>query len=144
MDISSANAVLTITIPGLFPAPIQIQGFGTDDAFDTERVEIAQVVMGVDGRMSGGAVPVIKKQTITLQADSPSMLIFDAWVQAQNPLFGGTILPIGEILSIPSISTVFTLINGILGAYTPIPKGGKILGPRQFEISWQQVLPAPL
>jgi hypothetical protein len=142
MDITSANATLTLSIPGLFPV-VQIQGFSTDDAFDTDTVEIAQVVMGVDGNMSAGIVPVIKPQTITLQADSPSAVVFDSWVQAQDPTFGGVLLPANETLSIPSIGLKVALINGVLRNYTPISGAKKVLQPRRFTIVWQTIQPAP-
>lgn len=148
MDISSSNAVMMLAVNTSSGVPliaaVQIQGFSTDDAWDGDHVEIAQVVMGVDGRMSAGAVPVIKKQRITLQADSPSMPIFDAWVAAQDPNIGaGGIMTANETLKIPAIGTTFTLAVGVLSGYTPLPKGGKILGPRQFEITWQTILAAP-
>ena len=70
--ITSANSVFTIVIAGLFPAPVQLQGYASDKAFTTEALDLAEVQMGVDGRMTAGFVPNPTKQTITLQADSPS------------------------------------------------------------------------
>lgn len=144
MDISSANAVYTLVIAGLYLTPQQLQGFATDDAFDTERVTIAQVMMGVDGKISGGIVPAIKRQTIALQADSPSNAIFDNWVQAQDPTLGGSLLSALGHISIPSIKAKFALAGGILSEYTPIPRARKVLEARSFVVNWQSILPSPI
>lgn len=80
--ITSANSVFTIVIAGLFPAPVQLRGYATDKAFTTEAVDLAEVQIGVDGRMTAGYTPMPVKQTVTLQADSPSKDIFAALIQA--------------------------------------------------------------
>ena len=74
--ITSANSTFTITAASLFPTPVQLQGYASDKAFATEALELAEVQMGVDGRMTSGYVPNVVKQTISLQADSPSRSIF--------------------------------------------------------------------
>ena len=100
-DITSANSVLTLVVPALFPAPQQLQGYATDDAFADEALQLSESVMGVDGRKSAGYTPAITKQTITLQADSPSMSFFEAIMQAMKQQRG--VLRIEGSLVIPSI-----------------------------------------
>ena len=55
--ITSANSVFTLVVAGLFPAPVQLKGYASDKAFTTEAVDLAEVQMGVDGRMTAGFVP---------------------------------------------------------------------------------------
>src|SRR5665213_2902864 len=81
--ITSANAVLMLSIAGLFDVPVQLQGFAADDIYDSEEVETAETVMGVDGHLSAGFVPVPVNQNITLMPDSPSILFFENWIAAQ-------------------------------------------------------------
>ena len=55
-DISAANATLMFTVPGLFPVPVQVQGFGPDDVYSLDDIELVETQMGVDGVLSGGFV----------------------------------------------------------------------------------------
>ena len=82
--ITSANSVLSLAINKYFPVPQVIQGFAVDDAFESESVQQSETLMGVDGILSGGKVFVPYKMTIHLQADSPSVFLFDAWRNAQD------------------------------------------------------------
>ena len=82
--ITSANSVLTLAVNGLFPVPQVIQGYAVDDAFEGEAVQQAEILMGVDGVLSAGKVFVPYKMTIHLQADSPSVFLFDTLRNAQN------------------------------------------------------------
>ena len=82
--ITSANSVFTVVIPGLFPAPVQLKGYATDKAFATDAIDLAEVQMGVDGRMTAGYVASPTKQTISLQADSPSKDLFALVAQAMK------------------------------------------------------------
>jgi hypothetical protein len=140
--ITAANATYTITILGLFPTPQQIQGFATDSAFDTESAEMAEVMKGVDGRMSAGWVPFITQQGVALQADSPSMFIFDQWINIQK--VNREIYPASAIISMPSIKVKFTLTNGVLRTGPQIPGTRKVLQPRTFQLSWDDITPAPM
>src|ERR1700692_2768327 len=78
-NITAANAVYILSIPNVLLAPTQLQGFAADDIFDTEPLEAAETLMGVDGILSAGFVFVRVPQSITLQADSASNVVFDAW-----------------------------------------------------------------
>ena len=78
-SITSANAIIMLTIPDLFPAPQQLQGFAADDVYGVNDLKSAEVLMGVDGKLSGGFVFVPIEWSISFQADSPSLDIFDQW-----------------------------------------------------------------
>ena len=84
MSITSANALIVLTVPGVLAVATQLQGFAADDVFDTDDVEMAATLMGVDGILSGGFVYSMVPWNIALQADSPSMPVFEAWDQAQQ------------------------------------------------------------
>ena len=135
--ITSANSVFTIVIPGLFPAPVQLLGYASDKAFTTEAVDLAEVQMGVDGRMTAGYVPNPVKQTITLQADSPSKDIFTAVIQAMKT--AREVFYISGSISLPSTGESFTLTRGILTNTKQIPDAQKVLQPMDFVITWESV-----
>ena len=84
MSITSANAVLTINIPGLYPVPQTMVEWAADDAFSTDAVQIAETRMGVDGVMTGGYTPAIIPLTLTFMPDSPSIAVFDFWVTSSK------------------------------------------------------------
>jgi hypothetical protein len=144
-SITSANAKLTFTVRnslGIVVGPFTVQGYASDDAFATEQVESAQTMMGVDGILSGGFTPYAVPQQITLQADSPSIALFEAWLGAQNAL-KDTLIADG-VLAYPSLQKSYALIKGFLTRVTPMPQAKKVLQPVTYEITWQTVQPAPI
>lgn len=136
--ITSANAILALGINQYFPTPQIIQGFAVDDAFESESVQQSEVLMGVDGILSGGKVFVPYKMTIHLQADSPSVFLFDAWRNAQNAALD-VFSAFGSI-SLPGTSMLYTLNNGFLTSATPFPAVKKTLTPLTYEITWQSIV----
>ena len=72
-DITSANAEAILTVEQIFPAGIQLQMFGTDQAVNMDAIDITETRKGVDGKMVAGYTPVIYPVTITLEAASPSL-----------------------------------------------------------------------
>lgn len=139
--ITAANAVFMLSVPGLFDAPVQLQGFSAEDVFDTEAVEPAEVQMGVDGWMSAGFLFVPIKQGITLQADSDSNDFFETWYS--NNSADDLFIANGSVI-LKSISRAYTMTRGVLTSYPSIPDAKKVLQPRKFGITWNKVEPAPL
>jgi len=135
--ITSANSVLTLSIEGLY-APINIQGYAVDDAFESESVQQSEVLMGVDGNLSGGKVWIPYKMTIHLQADSPSVEVFDNWRSNQDA-FVDVFVANGTII-LPSTGISYALYNGYLTAATPFPAVKKTLQPVVYEITWQSIV----
>jgi len=140
--LTAANSVFMLSVRSLFPAPQQLQGYAADDAFSTEQVQPAEVVMGVDGVMSAGWLPVMVPQTISLQGDSVSADIFDAWNAAMKTI--RELYFADAIITLPAIGKSYTLTKGALTSYTPVVGVKKILQPRTFTITWQNVSEAPL
>lgn len=138
-NITASNAVYILSIPNVLLAPVQLQGFAADDIFDTEPLEAAETMMGVDGILSAGFVFVPVSQSITLQADSASNSAFDAWwtqEQANKTKYPAT----GQI-KLTSIGTKWALSQGFLVTYPVIPNAGRVLKPRKYMIRWQSAFP---
>ena len=135
--ITSANSVFTIVVAGLFPAPVQLRGYASDKAFTTEAIDLAEVQMGVDGRMTAGFIPNPTKQTVTLQADSPSKDIFTALIQAMKT--AREVFYISGSIALPSTGESFTLTRGILTNAKQIPDAQKVLQPMDFTVTWESV-----
>jgi len=135
--ITSANSVFTLVAAGLFPAPIQIQNFATDKAFALAAYDVAEVQMGVDGRMSAGYIPTIKKQTVTLMADSPSRSVFATILEFSNTT--KNVYWLSASIELPGTGEAYSLTRGILTTVMPIPDVLKVLGPVDFIISWENI-----
>lgn len=146
MDITSANSVLTITprTTGLIGSggAFTVEGYASDDAFTADTVDIAEAMMGVDGKMSAGYTPYITKQTITLQADSPSIILFETIVGAQNTLRQPIFMD--AVLALPAIQKSYIFKLGVMTRVTPFPAGKKVLQPVQYELSWESCVAVPL
>lgn len=140
--ITSANSVFTLAIPDVFPTPQNVQGYAADDAFANEPVDAAEAVMGVDGIMSAGFTPFITKLNITLQADSPSIPIFEGWLQAQEA--AREVFFANASIVLPSIGRIFTFTKGAMTRTKQLPDAKKILQPVTYEISWESVSIAEL
>jgi hypothetical protein len=138
--ITSANSVFALAVLGLFDTPVLIQGFGTDDAFDTESLAPAETQMGVDGNFSAGWVPVAVPVNITLQADSDSNVLFETWYafeQQQQEKFVAQ----GSIL-LPATGRKYTLTRGFLTAIAMTPGAKKVLQPRRYSVTFGKITPA--
>jgi hypothetical protein len=136
--ITSANSVLTLSVSGVYDSPVNIQGYAVDDAFESEAVQQSEVLMGVDGVLSGGKVWVPYKMTVHLQADSPSIEIFDAWRAAQDAQVDVFVANANIVL--PSTGMSYSLVNGYLTTATPFPAVKKTLQPVVYEITWQTIV----
>ena len=139
--LTAANCAFVMSIPGLFNAPQLIQGFAADAMFATEAVEMAQTTMGVDGLLSGGFVYAEVPQTVTIQADSPSMSIFSTWAQTQISF--ASLYVASATIAIPSLSMKYTLTRGFLTKGKLMPDAKKILQPMEYNITWQSVVGKP-
>jgi hypothetical protein len=139
-SITAANAVIQIGVDVIFPTPVQLQGFSTNDIYGINPVKPNDTRMGVDGKLSAGkiwqAVPVVYH----FQADSESCDFFDQWKLAEDAQVD-TFRSNGLIL-LPGLSKKFTLQRGALTNWTPAPPAGTVLNERTFEITWERIIPA--
>lgn len=141
MDITGANAVLTLAISTILPVPTQIQQFAADDVYDFDAIQSVETVMGVDGVLSGGWTWKPQQQTIMLMADSPSNQLFDTWFAQMKA--AQTIFIANGIVALPAIRTKFIMTNGQLTDYK-LPGVKKLVQPRRYGITWNDVIVAPI
>jgi hypothetical protein len=139
--LTAANAILSISVSGLFNAPVVIQGYAVDDAFEAESVAQAEVQMGVDGELSGGKVFVPYPMTIHVLATSPSVSFFETW-RAQQDAQVDVFQAAGTIV-LPSTGMSYTMPKGYLTKATPFPAVKKMLDPLVYEITWKRIISAP-
>lgn len=140
--LTSANAVILLTVLGLYPVPQRLQGFATDDVYDVEDVDVGESVMGVDGKLSGGFVPYKVSQTYMIQADSDSIGFFERLMAAEKAIQDK--YWIQGVTQLPSVNRAYGMANGLLVRGKPMPGAKKLLQPRAFRIDWEGVFPAPI
>lgn len=140
--ITDANSEFSISVPSVFPTPQPIQGYATDDAFDTENVAPNEALMGVDGNLSGGYTPYPVKLKFVLQADSASNDVIDQWRQYMDSATEA--YPCNATIAVPGIGKRYTFIKGWLTGTVPTVQGKKVLMPQTYEITFQQLITAPM
>lgn len=141
-SITSANAILLLGVVGLYPIPQKIEGFATEDLFDTEAINPTEALMGADGKLSAGLVNVPIPQNYALQADSDSIDFFDAWYAAMKA--AQDVYFAQGIIQLPAIGRAYAMNNGVLSGYTPVADAKKVLQPRKFKITWQNIVATPI
>jgi len=140
--ITSANSVFALGAIGLFPVPVTMHGYETDKMWAMDTVDVAEARIGVDGHMVAGYTPTVRKQTLTLQPDSPSLEFFRVLIQAQD--LKKDIYYLTGVLSIPSTGNNYVMSRGVLTRAKLMPDGQKTLQGLDFEITWESVLNASL
>lgn len=141
MSITSADAILTMSQPILFPTPQQIANFATDDIYDTDAIRTLEAQMGVDGVLSFGFVFVPVLQNYTLMADSPSVEFFDTVYTQQRA--AKTTYPLTGVIILPSLGKKYLMSNGGLSNYKVAPDAKRVLQAQKFQITWESIVPAP-
>lgn len=135
--ITSANGVLSLVCPGVFPAPVKIQGWSTDKAWLVESVDQIEERIGVDGIMTAGFIFTPVPMTLTLMADSVSVAFFAAIFQAMKT--SREVIAMSGTLSLPSTGENFVMPKGYLKRPNQAPEGARVLEAREYGLVWQQV-----
>ena len=142
LDLTAANASIAILVPVLFSTPQQLQGFAADDVYESPEVAPTETLMGVDGVLSGGMVFVPVEQEFMLQANSPSIAMFDSWYL--NQIAAQTTYPASGTTILPGLKKMWTMVNGFLVGYKPMPQAKKLTQPQRFRIRWNLSQPQPI
>ena len=137
--ITSANSVFTISVAGLFNTPQQLSGYSAEKAWSTDQLDLAEIQMGVDGRMTAGFTPMPVPQTISLQADSPSKALFLAIASAMQS--ARDIYYISGVISLPATGEVYNCVKGVLKNIKQIVDAGKVLQPGEYQVVWESIQP---
>lgn len=140
-SITSTNSTFLLSIAGLYDVPQQLQGYTADDAFAIESVQMVETMPGIDGNLSAAYVYTPRVTSVTLQADSASLAIFDNWASAMQA--AREILAANAIITLPGIGMTYALRKGFLTGYSPMSEVKKTLAARRFQITWQTVIATP-
>jgi hypothetical protein len=138
--LTTANSTMFMSVEALYPNAQRIQGYAADDAFDTEGVENGEYLYGIDGKLSAGFVFNETPLTITLQADSPSLTIFENVMQYERT--NRTKLQVQHTITIPDLGKRYDFTNGFMRSYKA-PAGKKILQPSVVVFVFEKLQVSP-
>ncbi|WHB31204.1 hypothetical protein [Xanthomonas phage NEB7] len=125
-----ANSSIAITVESLYPSSVLLSGYAADNVFETSAVVNKETSMGIDGKFSAGFVYNEIPFTLTLQADSPSLIIFEQiWQYEQTNRTG---LDVGMTVTLPSNGKRYGLQNGYMTSFRA-PSGQRTLQPAAIE-----------
>ncbi|GAN86342.1 phage tail fiber protein [Komagataeibacter intermedius] len=140
LDITAANSIFVITVTSLLNAPVRLENYAADRAWDAPELEMAETEMSIDGYLNAGWVPNPVDQTVSLSAASSSVPVFEAIIAAQQT--ARTLYRIGGEITLTSTGRKYTMVNGVLRAASVLPAAGRVLEARTFAIRWQSVTAA--
>lgn len=138
--LTSANSTFMLSVPGLFPVPVTIQGYAVENMFDMDAVDRAEARMGADGKLSAGYTPKPRVQHIHIQPDSPSVDVFMAWdaYEANRR----DVVKANAVIMVPATGKVITMTKGFMTSMKPMADHKKVQEPLDFTITWEKVTTA--
>lgn len=140
--ITSADSVVLLTIDTLYDDAQTLQGYMADRAFETDAVDVAELVRGVDGILSAGWVPYTPRVTLSIMPDSLSAPIFENWVEAERSQRAKLIAQMQ--IDIPSTRRRYTCTNGYLASIVAIPAALRVLQGRPYIIAFDTISAGPM
>ncbi len=134
LDITSTNSTVILTVEDLFPQGVTLEGFSVDTIVSSDEVTMAEVRMGVDGKLASGYVPSPKSVTISLEANSPSQEVF-------NIVYGATevtkkIYKCKLEVTVPSLNRTYNWIDGCIVSGKPTSDVKKTLDPTSWKMTF--------
>jgi hypothetical protein len=134
--LTSANAVLKMTAEALYTSAVSISGFATDDAWDPDAVQNGEYAMGVDGTLSAGFVFNEIHLSITVQADSPSLVYYEnIW---NYEVTNRTKLQLAQTIRSVANGRNYDYKQGYMVSYKA-PAGKKILQPAVVQMVFSRL-----
>ena len=137
-SLTSLDAAMIITIPGVYPGGIQLQGWKTDDIFDLAAVKPNITRFGVDGVLSAGMQLQPRVMKIHLEASSESQKVFDNWASAEaTPPIDS--IPCSMTIVMNAAGEEYTCTRGFLTDYKDVADAKKVRDPLTYEITFQLI-----
>ncbi len=134
-NITDADAVVILTVEDLYTAGVELQGFSADTAWTAGDSQLAEVRMGVDGKLSAGYTPQPRTVTISLEASSPSLAVMRNIVSTSQ--LNKKVYTCQMQITIPAQGKEYTLANGVLQTAHDISDGKKVLDPSNFTFLFE-------
>ncbi len=138
--ITAADVVATMTVTNLYPSGFPMEGFTADNIFDAGNVELAETIMGVDGKLSAGAILTAVDQTWHIMPDSPCYTKIQEWASKSRTAI--TVFRCNATIVFPTHGKKYTCTNGVLVNTTLMAGAGRTVNPITALIRWETVVPS--
>ena len=138
--ITSADAVFTLTVKTLFNAPVKLENWSTNRAWEGQALRLADTRLSIDGKLNKGFVPSAYDMTLHFSPNSNTWNIFDAIQMATRQ--ARTVYELNGELHLPGLNRKYTFVSGCIVEMAAVPNGGELLDERSVHIRWENVLPA--
>lgn len=136
--ITSANSVATLTARKAGVLGATLEGYSVDRAIFSDAIQVAEVQMGVDGRMTAGYTPMPQPVTMTFQADSPSLRqVIKPIVQTMKST--REIVWVTMEVALPGPGEKYAFVRGTITNAKQMPDLGKVLQPVDVQFTFQSV-----
>lgn len=139
--LTTANSSIAMTVEALYPSGVLLQGYAADNIFEVGEFENAEASMGIDGKLSKGFVFNPIPLTLTLQADSPSLVVFEQI--GKREVTTRNKLDIGLTITLPANGRRYTLKDGFMRSYKA-PAGQRILQPGVINLLFARIEPSEI
>lgn len=136
--LTAANCAFALAITNLYTTPQTLTGFNLDDSFSSNAIETKESQMDLRGGGHFGYKPAFVDLSMLILPDTPDMIIFQTWVNAEAAL--KDVLTCNGSIQIPSIGMKYTITNGALWSHKLLPDVKKILQPMPFVIRCESVV----
>lgn len=138
--ITSADAVFTLTVQTLFNAPVRLENWSANRAWEGQALRLADTRLSIDGKLNKGFVPSAYDMTLHFSPNSNTWDIFD---ELQTTIRQAkTVYELNGELHLPGLHRKYTFVSGCVLEMAAVPNGGELLEERSVHIRWQDVLPA--
>lgn len=141
-NITSANATAVMVIDTLFPVGFALEEFSTDQSITMGEDTVTETRMGVDGRMAAGFTPTIKSVTVSFEEFSPSVTFLQTLYQAMQ--INKKTYDVTLIVTVPSVSKVFTFTGGVMKTAKSFPDNKKVLDPVSYSFDFEKMVILPI
>lgn len=140
--LTTANSKILLNAP-VFPAPVELKQYSTDDIINQDDIEFAESRMGIDGIMSSGYVINSRVVNMTFESTSPSIDTFNLWINAMKTARDVLIAPAMRV-SVPSLNATYVFTNGVIKSGKEMPDLKKTSQPITYTLEFESCTAVPL
>lgn len=130
--ITSANSTIMFRAKGIYDNWIQVQGAQTDSFWKFEEQARAEARVGVDNIVSYGYTPFVSTIDLSLEANSPSVSIFDRVLARFDA--DSEVTTVELMVSVPAVGLNYTFEGTFVSSHGGI-SGGKLLEGVNYKLT---------
>lgn len=135
-DITSATAKVKLFC-ALTPAGLSFEEYSADSQWSKDANTVIESRMGVDGKISFGYTPTVKRTNFVFQPNSPTLERLAYIIQTQNTTMKPIVCQL--LIDLGSIDRSFYLVNACITTGDILPNGGRVLEPVTITVDYESI-----